>query len=98
MCIRDRTKTGSRRAARPGFMPERKRPHVSRLRRTIIPLLIIVVVLVLVQTVMRGNSSSSVKYAYQGGSQSFVSQLNSDDVSSVLVLSLIHISEPTRPY
>jgi len=58
---------------------------VSRLRRTIIPLLIIVVVLVLVQTVMRGNSSSSVKYAYQGGSQSFVSQLNSDDVSSVLV-------------
>ena len=58
---------------------------MSRLRRTIIPLLIIVVVLVLVQTVMRGNSSSSVKYAYQGGSQSFVSQLNSDDVSSVLV-------------
>ena len=58
---------------------------MSRLRRVIIPLLIIVVLLVIVQTVMKGKSSSAVKYAFQGGSQSFVSQLNGGDVSSVLV-------------
>jgi hypothetical protein len=35
---------------------------------------------------MRGRSSSnSVRHAYQGGSESFVSQLNSGGVRSVLV-------------
>ncbi|MGZ4199410.1 MAG: ATP-dependent metallopeptidase FtsH/Yme1/Tma family protein, partial [Thermoleophilia bacterium] len=59
---------------------------MGRLRRVIIPLLIIVVLLVVVQMVMRSKSSTSaVKYSYQGGSQSFVSQLNSGDVKSVLV-------------
>jgi cell division protease FtsH len=56
------------------------------MRRVIIPLLIVVVLLVAVQTVMRGKSSnpSSVKN-FQGGSQSFVSQLNGGEVKSVLV-------------
>ena len=49
---------------------------MSRMRRVIIPLLIVVVLLVAVQTVMRGKNSnpSSVKN-FQGGTQSFVSQL-----------------------
>ena len=56
------------------------------MRRVIIPLLIVVVLLVAVQTVMRGKSSnpSSVKN-FQGGTQSFVSQLNGGEVKSVLV-------------
>ena len=59
---------------------------MSRMRRVIIPLLIVVVLLVAVQTVMRGKSSnpSSVKN-FQGGTQSFVSQLNGGEVKSVLV-------------
>ena len=59
---------------------------MSGLRRVIIPLLIIVVLLVVVQTVMRSKSTGNgTKPSYQGGSQSFVSQLNSGQVSSVLV-------------
>ena len=58
---------------------------MSRLRRVIIPLLIIVVLLVVVQTVTKSKSGGGVKYAYQGGSQSFISQLNSNNVSSVVV-------------
>ncbi|MGD0998486.1 MAG: ATP-dependent metallopeptidase FtsH/Yme1/Tma family protein, partial [Thermoleophilia bacterium] len=58
---------------------------MSRLRRVIIPLLIIVVLLVVVQTVTKSKSGGGVKYAYQGGSQSFISQLNSDNVSSVVI-------------
>ena len=56
------------------------------MRRVIIPLLIVVVLLVAVQTVMRGKNSnpSSVKN-FQGGTQSFVSQLNGGEVKSVLV-------------
>ncbi len=59
---------------------------MSRMRRVIIPLLIVVVLLVAVQTVMRGKNSnpSSVKN-FQGGTQSFVSQLNGGEVKSVLV-------------
>ena len=56
---------------------------MSRLRRVIIPLLIIVVLLVVVQTVMKSKSTSNgAKPSYQGGSQSFVSQLNAGQVSS----------------
>ncbi len=58
---------------------------MSRLRRVIIPLLIIVVLLVVVQTVTKSKSGGGVKYAYQGGSQSFISQLNSNNVSSVVI-------------
>jgi cell division protease FtsH len=57
----------------------------SRLRRVIVPLLIIVVLLVVVSTVMRGRGSPSVTHAFQGDSQSFVSELNGGDVSSVLI-------------
>ena len=58
---------------------------MSRLRRVIIPLLIIVILIVIVEAVMRDKSSSAVKYAFQGGSNSFVTQLNGGEVSSVLV-------------
>ncbi len=58
---------------------------VSRLR-ALIPMLIVVILVVTVLTVMRGRGSSSGgTYAYQGGSRSFVSQLNSGRVSAVLV-------------
>jgi cell division protease FtsH len=57
---------------------------VSKYRRIILPLLIVLVLLVAVQAI-RGRSSTSTPHAYQGGSQSFVGQLNSGDVQSVLV-------------
>ena len=57
---------------------------MSRSRRLIIPLLIVLVALTLVQA-RRGGSSSSVHHAYQGGSQSFVGQLSSGKVQSVIV-------------
>ncbi len=58
---------------------------MSRLRRVVIPLLIIVILIVIVEAVMRDKSSNAVKYAFQGGSNSFVTQLNGGEVSSVLV-------------
>jgi len=51
----------------------------------IIPLLIIVILIVIVEAVMRNKSSDGVKYAFQGGANSFVTQLNGGEVSSVLV-------------
>jgi cell division protease FtsH len=57
---------------------------VSRYGRIIIPLLMVLVLLALVQTV-RGRNSSSATHAYQGASQSFVSDLNNGNVSSVLI-------------
>jgi cell division protease FtsH len=44
-----------------------------------------VVLMVVASMVLRSKSSSGVTYTYQGGSQSFVSQLNANDVSAVLV-------------
>jgi cell division protease FtsH len=58
---------------------------VSRSRRLIIPLLIVLVALTLVQAMRGRSSSSSVHHAYQGGSQSFVGQLSSGKVQSVIV-------------
>ncbi len=58
---------------------------MSRLRRVIIPLLIIVILVVVVQAVIKNKSGSNVKYPFQGTSQSFVSQLNRGEVSTVLV-------------
>ena len=54
--------------------------------RALMPLLIVVMLVVIVLTVMRGRGSTSgATYAYQGGANSFVSQLNSGQVSAVLV-------------
>ncbi len=58
---------------------------MSRLRRVIIPLLIIVILIVVVQAVIKNKNGSNVKYPFQGTSQSFVSQLNRGEVSTVLV-------------
>src|SRR5665647_1436568 len=65
--------------------PRKHRSDVSRSRRLIIPLLIVLVALTLVQAMRGRSSSSSVHYAYQGGSQSFVGQLSSGKVQSVIV-------------
>src|SRR5450756_2037048 len=66
--------------------PRKHRSDVSRSRRLIIPLLIVLVALTLVQAMRgRSSSSSSVHHAYQGGSQSFVGQLSSGKVQSVIV-------------
>ena len=55
-------------------------------RRLIIPLLTIVVVILFASLLLRGHhTNSGVTYSYQGGNQSFVSQLNRGDVSAVLV-------------
>ena len=58
---------------------------MSRFRRFIVPLLIVIVVMAAFQAMRSGRSSNSVTHYYQGGSQSFVSQLNSGDVQSVAV-------------
>jgi cell division protease FtsH len=57
---------------------------VSRFRRVIIPLLIVIVLLAAVQA-MRSRGTPAAQHAYQGGGESFTSQLNSGDVQSVLV-------------
>jgi cell division protease FtsH len=57
---------------------------VSRFRRVIIPLLVVIVLLAAVQA-MRSRGTPAVQHAYQGGGESFTSQLNSGDVQSVLV-------------
>ncbi len=58
---------------------------MSRLRRAIIPMLMVIVLLVIVQTVARGKGSSAVQYAYQGTGKSFVSDLSNGNVSAVLI-------------
>ncbi len=57
---------------------------MSRFRRVIIPLLIVIVLLAAVQA-MRSRGTPAAQHAYQGGGESFTSQLNSGDVQSVLV-------------
>ena len=57
---------------------------MSRFRRVIIPLLIVIVMLAAVQA-MRSRGTPAAQHAYQGGGESFTSQLNSGDVQSVLV-------------
>ena len=60
---------------------------MSKYRRFIIPLLMVFVALVVVQALhsRSGGSGSSVQYTYEGGSHSFVSQLNAGKVQSVLI-------------
>ncbi len=57
---------------------------MSKYRRIIIPMVIVLVLLAAVQA-MRGRSGSTTPHAYQGGGQSFVSQLNAGKVADVLV-------------
>ncbi len=58
---------------------------MNMLRRAIIPILVILVLLAVVQVVMRSTNTSTVAYSYQGAGQSFLNQLNSGQVSAVLV-------------
>jgi cell division protease FtsH len=58
---------------------------VSGARRLIIPLLAIVIVLVFASVLLRSRTNSGVAHSYQGNNNSFVSQLNSGDISAVLV-------------
>ena len=58
---------------------------MSGARRFIFPLLAIVVVFLFASLLLRGHTSSGVTHTYQGNSASFVSQLQSGDVSAVLM-------------
>jgi cell division protease FtsH len=58
---------------------------VSRFRRFIVPLLIVIVVMAAFQAMRSGRNNNSVTHFYQGNSQSFVSQLNAGEVQSVVV-------------
>ena len=57
---------------------------MSGARRFIFPLLTIVVVILFASLLLRSHTSG-VTHSYQGNSNSFVSQLNSGDVSAVLM-------------
>ncbi|HJW75285.1 MAG TPA: AAA family ATPase, partial [Thermoleophilia bacterium] len=48
-------------------------------------MMIVIVLLIIVQTVVRGQSSSAVPYAYQGTGKSFVGDLSNGNVSAVLI-------------
>ena len=58
---------------------------MSGARRLVFTLLTIVVVIVVASMLLRGHTSSGVTHSYQGNSASFVSQLQSGDVSAVLM-------------
>ena len=53
-------------------------------RRLLVPLLIVVLVLTVFTMVRGRGSSTSVHHPYAGGSQSFVGQLDSGQVESVI--------------
>jgi cell division protease FtsH len=58
---------------------------LSGLRRLVIPFLLVLVALTVVQVIQGRGRSSSVQYYYEGGSPSFVGQLDSGKVKSVSI-------------
>ena len=58
---------------------------MNRSWRILLPLLAIVLVFVIGSALLRSRSSNGVAHTYQGASNSFVSQLDSGQVSAVLV-------------
>ena len=55
------------------------------IRSAFFPILIVIILAVVVQVVLRGGGSAAPQYTYQGGSNSFVSQLAAGTVRSVSI-------------
>jgi cell division protease FtsH len=59
---------------------------VSRfIRSAFFPILIVIILAIIVQVVIRGSGPQTATYTYQGGSNSFVSQLDQGKVSQVVI-------------
>jgi cell division protease FtsH len=59
---------------------------VSRfIRSALFPIIIVIVVAMVIQYMLKGNDKAGPKYSYSGPAPSFVSDLNSDRVSAVLM-------------
>ena len=55
------------------------------IRSAFFPILIVIVLAIIVQVVLRGGGTSTTQYTYQGGANSFVSQLEAGSVQSVSI-------------
>ncbi len=55
------------------------------IRSAFFPILIVIILAIIVQVVIRGNNPSATAYTYQGGGNSFVSQLDQGKVQSVVI-------------
>ncbi len=55
------------------------------IRSALFPILIVIIVAMFIEWVINGNQAQPVKYTYQGGSRSFVSDLNAGRVASVVM-------------